>query len=85
VVFSIYTPEIGTPLHDYCVANGLLEKTSDPSHLSKRAESNLRFVEYDKTFLTDIRQNARREINFGARERRVKIEKMFGCAIDGKQ
>lgn len=84
VVFSIYTPEVGTSLHDYCVANGLLDRASDPSHLSKRVESNLVFEEYDKAFLTDIRQNAWREINFGVPERREKISKMFGCAIDGK-
>jgi magnesium-protoporphyrin IX monomethyl ester (oxidative) cyclase len=84
VVFSIYTPEVDTPLYDYCVANGLLDNTADSSGLSKRVESNLMFQEYDKAFLTDIRRNVWREINFSGQERREKIEKMFGCVVDGE-
>jgi magnesium-protoporphyrin IX monomethyl ester (oxidative) cyclase len=82
VVFSIYTPEIDTPLYDYCVQNELLDRSSDTSDLSKRAESNLVFKEYDREFLTDIRQNVWKEINFSSQERRERIEEMFGCAIN---
>jgi len=82
VVFSIYTPEIGTPMYDYCVQNELLDRISDTSDLSKRAESNLMFKEYDREFLKDIRQNVWKEINFSSQERRKKIEKMFGYGIN---
>jgi magnesium-protoporphyrin IX monomethyl ester (oxidative) cyclase len=82
VVFSIYTPETGTPLHDYCVEHGLFDRDADSSDLSKRAESNLIFEEYDREFLADIRQNVFREINFSNQERRQKIEQMFGCAVN---
>ncbi len=79
VVFSIYTPEMGTELYDYCRENGLLDQGTDVSDLSKRAESNLlRFEGYDKDFLVNIRGKLWKEINFGDPVRREKLERMFG-------
>jgi radical SAM superfamily enzyme YgiQ (UPF0313 family) len=81
VVFSIYTPEMDTPLYAYCVENELLDEGETLSQLSKRAESNLIFEEFDREFLVDIRKNRWKEINFSNPDRKKKIEKMFGGTL----
>ena len=77
VVFSIYTPEKGTDLYEYCLENNLL-KNNEIGNLSKRAESNLKFPDFDNTFLVEIRNEKWKEINFEDENRKKKLSKMFG-------
>ena len=78
VVFSIYTPEKGTLLYDFCIDNNLIDESQSLLDLSKRAASNIRSEAYDTEFLMKIRNNVYQEINFKNPIRRKKIEMMFG-------
>lgn len=83
VVFSIYTPEKGTELYDFCIRNRLMDTKIPSSELAKRAQSNLVSQAFDMNLLNDIRNTTWKEINFKDNKKKEKIRKMFGSIENG--
>ena len=81
VVFSIYTPEAGTPLYEDCRRRGLLAGDRPLHTLSKRAASNLTYPDFDGDYLRQIRHDTWREINFADPVRKARIETIFGGPV----